>query len=201
MFLFIVLLIWLCAPIHPAPVPEYFFMEGAEFRRALKQSQSLVNKILGDIRAADKAPVNSEPNSEPKNLDYMVTVLAIPSAPMLEEISASFTVKMCLDRMAEGLEMYQDLLKVVGDRASSPEKLRDLQADVRDLSAQIHKMRQLAEMETTVQYKDSGLDSRLTGDYEVQVATHRILAQLRDFTQNFFRSLRDMAKEKPGLAV
>ncbi|XP_048869108.1 colony stimulating factor 3 (granulocyte) a isoform X2 [Brienomyrus brachyistius] len=176
-------------------------MEGAEFRRALKQSQSLVNKILGDIRAADKAPVNSEPNSEPKNLDYMVTVLAIPSAPMLEEISASFTVKMCLDRMAEGLEMYQDLLKVVGDRASSPEKLRDLQADVRDLSAQIHKMRQLAEMETTVQYKDSGLDSRLTGDYEVQVATHRILAQLRDFTQNFFRSLRDMAKEKPGLAV
>lgn len=47
---------------------------------------------------------------------------------------------MCLDRMAEGLEMYQELLKAVGDRASSPEKLRDLQADVKDLSAQIHKV-------------------------------------------------------------
>nr|XP_023676572.1 granulocyte colony-stimulating factor isoform X2 [Paramormyrops kingsleyae] len=174
-------------------------MEGAGFKRALEHSQSLVNKILGDIPAAHKASVNSEtltlqPNSEPKNLDYMVTVLAIPSAPTLKAISADFTVEMCLDRMAEGLEMYQDLLKAVGDRASSPEKLRDLQADVKDLSAQIHKMHQLAGMESTAQYKGSGLDSRLTGDYEVQVATHLTLAQLRDFTQDIFRSLRNMAQ-------
>lgn len=47
----------------------------------------------------------------------------------------------CLNRISEGLQMYQDVLSALFNRVSNPEKLKEMQADVRDLLAQITKVR------------------------------------------------------------
>lgn len=61
-------------------------------------------------------------------------------------------------------------------------------------------MQKPGQMSSVAQYEASGLASRLPGDYEVQVATHFILLQLRDFTQNLKRSLRNVEHltSRPG---
>ncbi|XP_036408789.1 granulocyte colony-stimulating factor-like [Megalops cyprinoides] len=192
-----------------APLPEYsgelgLFMEDPEFHRAMERSKSLVNKLLSEIPAVHKSCVSSEaltldPSGDQKNLQYMVTSLGIPPAPVLRALSADFTMEMCLNRMSEGLHLYQNLLSVVHDRISTPEKVTELLADIRDLLAQVQKMRELGQLESGVQYGGSGLGARLTGDYEVQVATHVTLTHLRAFAQDLFRSLRNVARSKPGL--
>ncbi|KAG7492370.1 hypothetical protein MATL_G00013490 [Megalops atlanticus] len=177
-------------------------MEDPNFHRAVERSQSLVNKVLNDIPEAHKSCVRSksltlQPSSESKNLQYMESSLGIPRAPTLKGLSDEFRLEMCLDRMSEGLQMYQDLLGVLSDRVSTPERLTELRADITDLLAQVVKMREMAHLETGVKYAGSGLASRLTGDYEMQVATHLILVQLQDFTRDIFRSLRNMGETKP----
>lgn len=61
-------------------------------------------------------------------------------------------------------------------------------------------MQEPGQMSSVSQYEASGLASRLPGDYEVQVATHFTLLQLRDFTQNLKRSLRNVEHltSRPG---
>lgn len=48
----------------------------------------------------------------------------------------------------------------------------------------------------------SGLDlsSRLDGNYEIQVAAHLTLTQLRSFCRELIRSLRAIATRRPGAA-
>ncbi|KAG9350189.1 hypothetical protein JZ751_026542 [Albula glossodonta] len=180
-------------------------MEDPAFQRTVERSRSLVNKILKDIPEAHKFSVNSEsltlhPSHEPKNLQYMEASLGIPRPPILKGLSTEFTLEICLNRISEGLQIYQDLLGALCSRVSTPEKLKELQADIRDLLTQITKMHEMGQFETSVKYGGSGLASRLSGDFEVQVATHLSLAHLRDFAQDIFRSLRNMSQAKPGLS-
>lgn len=53
---------------------------------------------------------------------------------------------------------------------------------------------QVAESPLAVQPTATSLASRLTGDYEVQVATHLTLVQLQSFGQDIVRSLRNIAQ-------
>ncbi|KAJ8414467.1 hypothetical protein AAFF_G00053370 [Aldrovandia affinis] len=180
-------------------------MEESAFHRVVERSQSLVNKILNNIPEAHKFCVSSKsltlhPSSESKKLQYMESSLGIPRAPTLKGLSAEFTLEMCLNRISEGLQMYQDLLGALCDRVSTPKKLEELQDDIRDLLVQITQMYELGQFEARVRYEGSGLASRLTGDFEVQVAAHLSLVQLQDFAQDIFRSLRNMAQTKPGLS-
>ncbi|KAG9343810.1 hypothetical protein JZ751_013191 [Albula glossodonta] len=126
----------------------------------------------------------------------MMTALGIPSAPTLMAISADFTIEMSLNRMSEGLQLYQDLLSTVRNRVSTPEKLDDLLADIRDLLSQVLQMRELAQLEAGAQYGGSGLAAQLAGEYEVKVATHLALTQLQSFSQDMFRSLRNISRAK-----
>lgn len=59
---------------------------------------------------------------------------------------------------------------------------------------QIQELSQVSILEA--QTDVSGLSSRLTGDYEVQVATHVTLAHLRSFSQDAFRSLRNIGQTR-----
>lgn len=63
------------------------------------------------------------------------------------------------------------------------------------LSSVLAQMQQLAQIPSTVSQKAAftALSPRLSGDYQVQVAVHLALRQLRSFTQDVFRSLRHIA--------
>ncbi|XP_061088432.1 colony stimulating factor 3 (granulocyte) a [Conger conger] len=178
-------------------------MEHPDFLRVVEHSQNLVNKILKDIPDTHKSCVNHKnltlPPSPESNLEYMESLLRIPRAPLLKGLSAEFTLEMCLSRISEGLQMYQDVLSTLHNRVSNPEKMKDMQADVRDLLAQITKMQDLGRFQTRMKYGGSGLASRLSGGFEVQVAAHLSLLQLQDFSQHIFRSLRNMTDTDPDL--
>uniref|UniRef100_A0A674DIF2 Granulocyte colony-stimulating factor n=1 Tax=Salmo trutta TaxID=8032 RepID=A0A674DIF2_SALTR len=107
--------------------------------------------------------------------------------------------EVCLSSMSAGLQLYQDVLGELKERMTT-DKVTGLLADIRDLLAQVNKMQEPGQMSSVSQYEGSGLASRLPGDYEVQVATHFTLLQLRDFTQNLKRSLRNVEHltSRPG---
>ncbi|KAG5854932.1 hypothetical protein ANANG_G00043260 [Anguilla anguilla] len=204
---------YLVGAVLAAPLTEFSLKDGAlmerpDFLRAVEHSQSLVNKILKDIPDTHKSCVSSksltlhptlQPISEPSNLQFMEDSLKIPRAPVLKGLSDEFTLEMCLKHISEGLQMYQDVLSTLHNRVSNPEKMKGMHADVRDLLAQITKMQELCRFETGAKYGGSGLASRLSGDFEVQVAAHLSLLQLQDFGRDVFRSLRNMTREEPDL--
>ncbi|KAL4660495.1 hypothetical protein GN956_G1364 [Arapaima gigas] len=195
----------LAAPLHEFSGEAGPFMDDAVFQLALRLGHTVVRKLMEDIPAAHKATVRSPTltltSTTETHLDYMVVSLGIPAAPVLKAIGADFTLETCLNHMSEGLQMYEDLLAAVSGRVAAPEKLTELQADLRELLAQVHKMRELSELEPTVPYTTSNLASRLTGDFEVDVATHLVLVQLQTFVQHIFRSLRNISHTKPGLRM
>ncbi|KAL2078752.1 hypothetical protein ACEWY4_026437 [Coilia grayii] len=174
----------------------------SELARAVEEAQSLVKKVLGDIPAVHGSSVNTQgmsldPAGDTMKLEYMVTLLDIPSSPKLKALSADFTLETCLSRMSEGLRLYSGLLQVLVGRLASPQKVTELHADLKDLQAQVHKIQELSQVSILEAQTDvSGLSSRLTGDYEVQVATHVTLAHLRSFSQDAFRSLRNIGQTR-----
>ncbi|CAB1341579.1 unnamed protein product [Coregonus sp. 'balchen'] len=172
---------------------------------------SLVEKILGNIPVVHWSSVNItgltlDPSSQYRNMQYqtMVTSLGIPAAPELRTVcrpvnQIDFTLEVCLRSMSAGLQLYQDVLGVLKERVTTDE-VTGLLADIRDLLAQVNMMQEPGQMSSVAQYEASGLASRLPGEYEVQVATHFTLLQLRDFTQNLKRSLRNVEHltSRPG---
>ncbi|XP_037391480.1 colony stimulating factor 3 (granulocyte) b [Pygocentrus nattereri] len=176
-----------------APV-QFSPQEG--FSQHMELAKSFTKKLLSEIPTVHHSCVGTEglslePSAEVKNLEYIMAALAIPAAPRLAPISETHTPAMSLGRISEGLQLHQHLLQEVKKKLKCSEKLTPLLADLRDLSAQVHKLQQEAQLTPSEpQAQSSSLSSRLTGDYEVQVATHLVLQQLRSFGQDVFRSLR-----------
>ncbi|XP_035254966.1 granulocyte colony-stimulating factor-like [Anguilla anguilla] len=170
-------------------------MENSEFQKTVKNCSSLVYKVQCDIPEVKKSWALSLDSSAP-NLEYIVSTLGIPPSPTLMALSADFDMELCLNRMYEGLQLYQDLLSAIRDRISNPEKVTDLLIDIRDLLTHVLKMQELAQLKQGVQYGGSGLSSRLTKEYEVQVAADVVLSQLLSFSQDVYRSLRNIGLAK-----
>ncbi|KAM9394368.1 uncharacterized protein KZ484_005425 isoform 2-T2 [Pholidichthys leucotaenia] len=157
----------------------------------------LVEKLLEDIPTLHAASINTEgltldSSSHTANLQIMVTSLGIPASPVLKPLSERFTLDMCVSRMLVGSHLYQRLLGVLSDKLSG---LKDLSADLRDLVTHLTKMKEAAQLSTDPSDQNQTLDlaSRLPGDYEVQVAAHVTLTQLRSFCHDLIRSLRSIA--------
>ncbi|XP_044037135.1 granulocyte colony-stimulating factor-like [Siniperca chuatsi] len=172
----------------------------AAFREAAERAKTLVEKILRDIPAVHTATINTEgltldPSTQTTNLQMMVTSLGIPAAPVLKPLSERFTLDTCVSRMSAGSRLYQGLLGVLSDRLSG---LSDLRADLRDLLTHINKMKEVAQLGGAVDQNHSlDLASRLHGNYDVQVAAHLTLTQLRSFCHDLIRSLRAIATHRP----
>ncbi|XP_034448768.1 uncharacterized protein LOC117766137 [Hippoglossus hippoglossus] len=167
------------------------------FREAAERAKTLVEKILRDLPAVHAAAINTEgltldPSPQTPNLQLMVTSLGIPAAPILKPLSERFTKDMCVSRMSVGCLLYQGLLGVLSDRLSG---LTNLRADLRDLLTHINKMKEAAQLSAESPEQNQSLDlaSRLNGNYEVQVAVHVTLTQLRSFCHDLIRSLRAIA--------
>ncbi|XP_067267745.1 colony stimulating factor 3 (granulocyte) b [Chanodichthys erythropterus] len=159
---------------------------------AVESAMSLAQKILRDIPGAHEACVKTTGltlSSEAKDLEYLLNDIGIPAPPVLK--SEELTMEMSLSRIVEGLELHHKLLQEIGSVLSSTEELNLLLADVTDLSAQLHEMQRLAQIPSTESKKAFTL--QLNGDYQVRVAAHLSLKQLRSFTQDVFRSLRHIA--------
>uniref|UniRef100_A0A8P4KNI3 Uncharacterized protein n=1 Tax=Dicentrarchus labrax TaxID=13489 RepID=A0A8P4KNI3_DICLA len=116
--------------------------------------------------------------------------LLLPVCRPLQEMSVS--------RMCAGSRLYQRLLGVLSDRLSG---LSDLRADLRDLLTHINKMREAAQLGAGGGVdQDHGLDLTSRSDYDVQVAVHLTLTQLRSFCHDLIRSLRAVATYRPRAA-
>ncbi|XP_073351153.1 uncharacterized protein [Pagrus major] len=175
------------------------------FTQASNRAKMLVEKILRDIPTVHTATINTEgltldPSTQTTNLQMMVTSLGIPAAPVLKPPSERFTLDICVSRMSAGSRLYQGLLGVLSNSVSG---LSDLQADLRDLLTHLNKMKEEAQLDTVVD-QDHSLDlaRRLHGNYEVQVAVHLTLTQLRSFCHDLIRSLRAIATyRRPAAAA
>uniref|UniRef100_A0A8C7R3P2 Granulocyte colony-stimulating factor n=1 Tax=Oncorhynchus mykiss TaxID=8022 RepID=A0A8C7R3P2_ONCMY len=173
-----------------------FLVRSAHIPEKSMDARSLVEKILGNIPVVHDSITT--PLLQSRNMPYqsMATSLGIPAAPELRTVcrplnQIDFTLEVCLSSMSAGLQLYQDVLGELKERVTT-DKVTGLLADIRDLLAQVNKMQEPGQMSSVAQYEASGLASRLPGDYEVQVATHFTLLQLRDFTQNLKRSMRNI---------
>ncbi|KAL0984288.1 hypothetical protein UPYG_G00139510 [Umbra pygmaea] len=190
---------------NSAPLLEYSGetgqqVEDSEINVFIGNSQDLITKILDAIPETHKSSIYTETlilnsTNENRKLQYMATKLGIPSAPTLKALADNFTLETCLRRISEGLQLHQDLLRAVQPRLDNTGYLTALMMDVRDLRVQITKMLRLIKVEGTVLPTETGLASRLTGDYEVQVATHLILVQLQSFGQDIVCSLSNIAQD------
>ncbi|KAL0150851.1 hypothetical protein M9458_053770 [Cirrhinus mrigala] len=157
---------------------------------------SLAKKILSDIPAVHEACVKTTGltlSSEAQHLEYLLSDIGIPAPPVLK--SEDLTMDVSLNRIVSGLDLHHELLREIKELLTSTEELNLLLADIRDLSAQVHKMQELAQIPSTVSQKAAfaALSPRLSSDYQIQVAVHLSLQQLRHFTQDVFRSLRHIA--------
>nr|XP_046272496.1 granulocyte colony-stimulating factor-like isoform X2 [Scatophagus argus] len=174
------------------------------FREAAERAKTLVEKILKDIPTVHAAAINTEgltldASTHTANLQMMMTSLDIPPAPVLKPLSERFTLDICVSRMSAGSRLYQGLLGGLSDRLSG---LNDLRADLRDLQTHLHKMEEEVQLGSSVMDQTHSVDltSRLRGNYEVQVAAHLTLTQLRSFCHDLIRSLRAVATYGPQAA-
>ncbi|XP_061701315.1 uncharacterized protein LOC133514061 isoform X2 [Syngnathoides biaculeatus] len=156
-------------------------------RDALERARMLADKIA---KEAEGSTLDfSQPTGD---LQMMAAALRIPPAPVLKPLSEHFDTDTCLERTAEGVRMFQDLLEVLSERLGGLDGLR---ADLRDLLAQIAKVREAARPGGAEPGRDRrpGMAAQLHGDFEAQTAARLTLAQLRSFAHDVIRSLRAIA--------
>lgn len=122
--------------------------------------------------------------------------------------------------MSEGLQLHRALLAAISPHLENKDKVTEVQADIRDLVIQIHKvgkyfsitlcdtwpflrhlrdgvlfalqMMKMVLGEAVVQPTPTPVTLSLPGDYEVQVAAHLTLVQLQSFGQDMVRCLRSL---------
>ncbi|XP_061761776.1 uncharacterized protein LOC133556145 isoform X2 [Nerophis ophidion] len=177
--------------LHSAPAAAW-----PPLRDAVDRARMLVDKIAKDMPAVHGSVVSTEASS----WQMMAASLGIPPAPVLKPLSEGFTPETSVSRMEAGGRLYQGLLGVLSGRLG---RLDHLLADLRDLLTQIAKMREAAQLSVADvdQNQDTDLASHLHGDYEVQVAAHLTLCQLRSFCHDMIRGLRALATLRHPLNV
>ncbi|KAL1004955.1 hypothetical protein UPYG_G00052640 [Umbra pygmaea] len=185
-----------------APTPEK--LEDLELKRNIQRARSLVNKILRLIPVVHGSCVSTndltiDPPSQPTDMQHqsLGTYSGIPTAPELETVCRpvnriDFPLDECLNSISAGLQLYQDVLGVLVLKVTSACQVTLLQADIRDLLAQINKMNESGLTSSGDQFDALVFAEGLRGDYEVQVATHVTLLRLRNFTHDLKRSLRNV---------
>ncbi|XP_061564868.1 colony stimulating factor 3 (granulocyte) a [Cololabis saira] len=178
-----------------APLPESSaLVEDSEFQDHVQRSRALIQKILQSIPNTHKACVHAKALqlNSPENgrLLTIVSIIGIPSAPVLKNISENSSLENSLSQIYEGLQLHQILLTSVSNRLEKKDKVDALIADISDLTNQVKKMLRMTPAEEPVPPTPPQMTLRMPGDYEVQVAAHWTLLQLQDFGQDVNRCLR-----------
>nr|QBS13672.1 granulocyte colony stimulating factor 2 [Plecoglossus altivelis] len=174
------------APIH---LPH-----DADFEYTVEKAQSLVEKLIRGIPSVQQ-DLTLDPSSETGNLQLMVKTLGIPPAPTFKALSEHFTLEVCLHRMSLGLQLHHSLLGALSPVSSSA--MTHLLTDIRDLQALVHKMQDQSQLSVTSESEKPGFILSISGSYDAQVATHLVLLQLRTFSHDLVRSLRNIHTSLP----
>ncbi|XP_057682719.1 uncharacterized protein LOC130909833 [Corythoichthys intestinalis] len=202
LIVFSLLLVHMAKIVSAAPLPELCadmcaLVGGAQFQTLVRRSRSLTEKILIAIPDAHKTSVYAEmlklDSSENAQLGTMASMINFPAVPELNWERAS--LESSLIHTYERLQLDQALLNAVLTRLENTHGVADLTNNVRDLSFQISKMLRALPTDYVVQMTPSPVNLLLSGDFEVQVATHLTLLQLRSLGQDIRHFLRNLDSE------
>ncbi|XP_068605531.1 uncharacterized protein [Brachionichthys hirsutus] len=210
------------APVNPPPP----FREAAESAKMLVE-KILEDIVIVHAATVHTEGLTLKPSAPAATLQTMAASLGVPAAPVLKPLSEHFTLDACLSRMLAGSRLYQGLMGVLSGRLGGlgdlQADLRDLQTSIDKVKKKklpglwrfaligcsmltascVFQIKQLAQTDGGGAADDgpySGLDlaSHLHGNYEVQVAAHLALVQLRSFCHDLVRGLRAIATYRPG---
>ncbi|XP_051771310.1 colony stimulating factor 3 (granulocyte) a [Ctenopharyngodon idella] len=188
----VALLVTLVGIVGSAPVSH-----NPNIMDTIEQTHSLISKILDDIPTVHTAWIQSQSlilgdNTTRQLLQHLKEKM-IPSAPVLQNISSSFTQETCLAHIAKGLQLHLNLLKEI---SKSPmlvqtKRVNDLQDEIQDLLYQIEENQPGFDHSQQASDKKSQTDlaKHLTSEYLTQVAAHLTLQQLQDFSYDVLRSI------------
>ncbi|KAJ3607701.1 hypothetical protein NHX12_024752 [Muraenolepis orangiensis] len=171
--------------------------DDSTFYNTVDRSLSLTKKIVLSIPEAHRACITAETldlNSEKGKFAVVAENIGIPVSPILHVLSENATMETSLVQMLNGLLLHQTLLSSVSSHLGPQDTVTELLADTRDLLTQISILLKLVQGDSAKQPAAPQLDLRLQGDFDIQVATHITLRQLRDFGQDMERILRRVAK-------
>ncbi|XP_076864396.1 colony stimulating factor 3 (granulocyte) b [Brachyhypopomus gauderio] len=189
----------LAAALFSAPLTKRS-TQNTDFVGEVEHAKSLVQKIINAVGEVHHSCVSVEgfsldPSAEVKNLDYIISVLAIPEAPKLVP---THTLEVSLNHIAEGIQLHQHLLQEVEGKLTCSDRLSPFLADLRDLSGHVLQVQHLSQVTPAEPHgSSSDLSSRLHSDYQVQAAIHLILQQLQGFGEDVFRTLRHILLTNP----
>ncbi|GAA6073554.1 colony stimulating factor 3 (granulocyte) a [Tachysurus ichikawai] len=170
----------------------------SDFKSNVQDSRSLASKMLENIPAVHKSCVRQEFTSDPFRLEYIRGILAIPPAPKLAPISETNTLEMNLGRISEGLQLFlqlQQLLQEQKEKADCARELNVIRTEISELNAHVKKLQALAGFPNSKSHLGSVsvfAAAVSKDDYTLNVGFHLLLEQLRAFTQDTVRTLREI---------
>ncbi|XP_027001612.1 colony stimulating factor 3 (granulocyte) a [Tachysurus fulvidraco] len=186
-----------------APVKQHN-SQPSDFKSNIQDSRSLTSKMLENIPAAHKSCVRQEFTSDPFRLEYIRGVLAIPPAPKLAPISETNTLEMNLGRISEGLQLHQQLflqlqqlLQEQKEKVDCGSELSEILSVISELNTHIKKLQALAGFPNSKSQlvSVSAFTAAVSrDDYNLNVGFHLLLEQLRTFTQDTVRTLREIQR-------
>ncbi|XP_067226243.1 colony stimulating factor 3 (granulocyte) a isoform X2 [Chanodichthys erythropterus] len=167
----------------------------------IAQAHSLIRKILEDIPTVHTAWIKSMSFTLGDNRELLLNFKEkmIPSAPVLQNISSSFSLETCLAHIVKGLQLHLNLLEEIrkSPMLVQTDQVMNLKAEIEDLLYQIKELQNQAEFDHSQQEsgKQSEIDvaKYLTSEYVTGVAAHLTLQQLQDFSYDVLRSILSMA--------
>uniref|UniRef100_A0A4W4GFD9 Colony stimulating factor 3 (granulocyte) a n=1 Tax=Electrophorus electricus TaxID=8005 RepID=A0A4W4GFD9_ELEEL len=191
----------LAAVCYSAP-PKERSMHSSDLIGEVEHAKSLVKKILSDVTEVHHSCVIMEVSRTLTiSCVFLGSVLDLLCVLGNDQAFVPFQ-EVSLNHMAEGIQLHQHLLQEVEGKLTCSDRLTPFLADLRDLSAHVHQVQQLAKVTPTEPHgSSSDLSSRLHGDYQVQVAIHLILQQLQSFGQDMFRTLRHILLRNPPSTI
>ncbi|XP_060713483.1 colony stimulating factor 3 (granulocyte) a [Tachysurus vachellii] len=176
----------------------------SDFNSNMQDSRSLASKMLENIPAAHKSCVRQEFTSDPFRLEYIRGLLAIPPAPKLAPISETNTLEMNLGRISEGLQLHlqlhlqlqQHLLQEEKEKADCAKELNVILSEISELNTHIKNLQALAGFpNSNSQLGSVSVFAAVSkDDYTLNIGFHLLLEQLRAFTQDTVRALREIQR-------
>ncbi|XP_077482156.1 uncharacterized protein LOC144092882 [Stigmatopora argus] len=186
-----------------APLPELCadmcaLVEGVQFQKLVRTSDSLTKKILEAIPKAHKSSIHVEMlklnSGEDAELNTMRSNINFPAIPDLNWERDPLESR--LINAYEYLQQERALLNVASSRLGNATGVADLTNDVRDLAFKISKMLKKLQTDYVVHLDPTPVSLVLNGDYDVQVAVHLTLVQLQSLSQDIQRFLRNLDMEE-----
>ncbi|XP_048027052.1 colony stimulating factor 3 (granulocyte) a isoform X2 [Megalobrama amblycephala] len=166
----------------------------------IAQAHSLISKILKDIPTVHTAWIKSPSFTLGDSRELLLNLKEkmIPSAPVLQNISSSFSLETCLAHIVKGLQLHLNLLEEISNSSmlDQTDQVINLKAEIEDLLFQIKELQNQAEFDHSQQesgkQSQTGVAKHLTNEYVTSVAAHLTLQQLQDFSYDVLRSILSM---------